>query len=63
MTANSLPSVVDKVWEYCLKLELLQKVTIHLQCHLVDNMLDFGSSSAFNSERSDKAKLIVNTYV
>ena len=38
------------------KLELLHKVEIHLLSHLVDNMLDFESSSAFNSERSDKAK-------
>jgi len=33
--------------------ELLQKVKIHLLLHLVDNMLDFGPCSSFNTERSD----------
>lgn len=33
--------------------ELLQKVKIHLLLHLVDNMLDFGPCSSFNTERSE----------
>jgi len=63
--AYVLPFSVDKVEEYrsvCQDFvdtvkdcqpELLQKVKIHLLLHLVDNMLDFGPCSSFNTERSD----------
>ena len=31
--------------------EMLRKQKIHLFLHLVENMVDFGASSAFNTER------------
>ena len=40
---------VDAVKEY--QPDFLRKVKIHMLLHLVDNMLDFGPCSAFNTER------------
>ena len=31
--------------------EMLQKPKIHLMLHIVDNMKDFGPTSAYNTER------------
>ena len=31
--------------------EMLKKPKVHLLLHLVDNMLDFGHTSAYNTER------------
>ena len=61
--AYCLPFSVDKVAEYkaiCqgfvdavkeYQPDFLRKVKIHMLLHLVDNMLDFGPCSAFNTER------------
>ena len=34
--------------------DLLARVMVHLLLHLVDSMIDFGPSSAFNTERCSK---------
>lgn len=33
--------------------ELIKKLKIHLFLHLTDNMMDFGPTSSFNTERLD----------
>lgn len=40
---------VDTVMEHLP--ELQQKLKVHLVLHLVDDMIDFGPTSAFNTER------------
>ncbi len=42
-------SFVDAVQDY--KEELLQRPKFHLMLHLPQNMLDFGPTAAFNTER------------
>ena len=42
-------SFVDAVQDY--KEELLQRPKFHLMLHLTQNMLDFGPTAAFNTER------------
>ena len=39
--------------------DLKKKVKIHLVLHLVDNMVDFGPTSAFNTERYVQSKAVL----
>jgi hypothetical protein len=43
--------------------ELAKKLKVHLMLHLTDDMLDFGPSSAFNTERFVVSGHSVHVYV